>query len=360
MSAERGVAGKSAARIPSLDGLRAIAVTTVLFGHLCGTRGFSVFNAYPRVGDVAHLGVTVFFVISGFLITGLLIKEQADTGAISLRNFYLRRVLRIVPAFLVFVICMLVAAAVGVVQITGMDVATALTWTVNFNPDRSWVVGHLWSLSVEEQFYLLWPATIVFLGLTKGRNWAIVSFLAAPVIRTVMHIVMPHSPLRDLEIFPAVADPMAIGCIVAIERERLLASRWWLALTRPVWAWPLVAFAVAVLRFSNYTAVSFFGTPLTLVALAAIVEGSTRWTGTAARFLNSRSLIWLGTLSYSLYLWQQPFLNRTAPALLSSFPVNLAAAFLCASASYYLIETPFLKLRRRFRSSAKVPTAALA
>lgn len=77
---------------------------TVLFGHLCGTRGFSNFVSYPRVGDIARLGVTVFFVISGFLITGLLMKEQAGTGAISLRNFYLRRVLRFVPAFLVFVI----------------------------------------------------------------------------------------------------------------------------------------------------------------------------------------------------------------------------------------------------------------
>lgn len=184
------------------------------------------------------------------------------------------------------------------------------------------------------------------------------SFLAAPVVRAVMHIAMPHSHLRDLEIFPAVADPMAIGCLVAIERERLLANRWWLALTRPVWAWPMLAFAVLVLRFSDFTAINLLATPLTLIAFAAIVEGSTRWTGTAARVLNSRPLIWLGTLSYSLYLWQQPFLNRTSRALLSSFPFNLTAAFLCASASYYLVETPFLKLRRRFGSKAIVASAA--
>jgi peptidoglycan/LPS O-acetylase OafA/YrhL len=312
------------------------------------------------VGEVARLGVTVFFVISGFLITGLLMKEQADSGSISLKNFYLRRVLRIVPAFLVFVTCMLVAAAFGVVQLTGTDVATALTWTVNFNPTRSWAIGHLWSLSVEEQFYLLWPATIVICGLTKGRNWAIAAFFLAPVTRAVMHVLLPHSPLRDLEIFPAVADSMAIGCIVAIERDRLLTCRWWLGLTRPACAWPMVVVVLALLPLNNYTAISFFATPLTLVALAAIVEGSTRWTGAAARVLNARAVVWIGALSYSLYLWQQPFLNRSSQALLNSFPMNLVAAFACAVASYYLIERPFLKLRRRFRATGEVPTAAPA
>ena len=352
MSVRAEIRGESATRIPSLDGLRAISVLSVLLGHLCGTRGFSIFDPYPRVGDVARLGVTVFFVISGFLITGLLMKERADTGDISLRNFYVRRVLRIVPAFLVFVVCMLGASALGLVQLTGTDLATALTWTVNFNPHRSWAIGHLWSLSVEEQFYLLWPATIVLFGLARGRNWAIVAFVAAPVIRVGMHVLLPQSPLRDLEIFPAVADPMAIGCIVAIERERLLKYRWWLALTRPVAAWPMLAFAALMLRFSDYTAVSFVMVPLTLVALVAIVEGSTRWTGAAARALNTPALVWIGTLSYSLYLWHQPFLNRGSEAPWTSFPLNLLATFGCAIGSYYLIEAPFLKLRRRFRAGA--------
>jgi peptidoglycan/LPS O-acetylase OafA/YrhL len=350
--------GVGVPRIPSLDGLRAISVMSVLFGHVCGTRGFTLFSAYPRVGDVARVGVTVFFVISGFLITGLLMKEQADTGAISLRKFYVRRILRIVPAFLVFVICMMGASAFGFAQLSGVDLATALTWTVNFNPHRSWVLGHLWSLSVEEQFYLLWPITLFICALIRARNWAIAAFIGAPVIRVIMHVVLPHSPLRDLEIFPAVADPMAIGCIVAIERERLLSCRWWLALSQPVAVWPMAALVIVTLRFSGYTVISFFLVPLTLISLAAIVEGSTRWTGAAARALNSHGLVWVGTLSYSLYLWQQPFVNRTSQAWLCSFPVNIVAAFACAMASYYLVERPFLKLRRHFRTVARTTASA--
>jgi peptidoglycan/LPS O-acetylase OafA/YrhL len=347
-------------RIRSLDGLRAISVAAVLFGHLCGTRGFEFFGAYPHVGDVARLGVTVFFVISGFLITGLLMSEMVETGGISLRKFYARRVLRIVPAFLVFVFCMLIATSLGFVQLTGLDLATAFTWTVNFNPSRSWAIGHLWSLSVEEQFYLLWPATIVICGLKKGRNWAIVAFVAAPVIRAAMHIALPHSPARDLEIFPAVADSMAIGCVVAIERDRLLQCRWWQALTRPVIAWFMLAIVLAILPFNDYTVVSCFATPMTLIALAAIVEGSTRWSGMASRVLNARAMVWIGTLSYSLYLWQQPFLNRNSHALWSTFPMNLVLAFACACVSYYLVERPFLKLRRHFRAgrSSSAPRTA--
>jgi peptidoglycan/LPS O-acetylase OafA/YrhL len=351
-------AENGAPRVRSLDGLRAISVTAVLFGHLCGTRGFGFFDAFPHAGDVARLGVIVFFVISGFLITSLLMREQADTGRISLRNFYVRRVLRIVPAFLVFMICVIVASAFGLVKVNGADLVTAFTWTVNFNPDRSWVIGHLWSLSVEEQFYLLWPATIVICGLTKGRNLAMLAFVAAPVIRAAMHIALPRSSLRDLEIFPAVADPMAIGCIVAIERDRLLASRWWRELTRPIVSLAMFAVALALLPFNDYTAVSFFGAPLTLVVVAVVVEGSTRWTEYASKVLNTRALTWLGALSYSLYLWQQPFLNRSSHALLNSFPVNLLAAFACAVASYYLVEAPFLRLRRRFRPDAKPSVVA--
>ncbi|NUO71390.1 MAG: acyltransferase, partial [Frateuria sp.] len=116
-------ASSTGTRMPSLDGLRAVSILMVCYGHLCGTRRFPVSIAqYGRwCGDVAHLGVLVFFVISGFLITLLLMGERETTGGISLKRFYLRRMVRIFPAFYAFILVMAVATASGAVQLTGRD-----------------------------------------------------------------------------------------------------------------------------------------------------------------------------------------------------------------------------------------------
>ena len=117
-------------RIPSLDGFRAISILMVCYGHLSGTRNFPVsIVEYGRwCGDVAHLGVLVFFVISGFLITSLLMSEHEMTDAVSLKRFYLRRIVRIFPAFYAFILVMAVATLLGAAQLTGRDFAYALTY----------------------------------------------------------------------------------------------------------------------------------------------------------------------------------------------------------------------------------------
>jgi peptidoglycan/LPS O-acetylase OafA/YrhL len=344
------VRGNLRQRTPSLDGLRAASICVVLLGHLCGTAGFPL-NAHTQfVAPLARYGVTVFFVISGFLITGLLLAEHQATGRISLRDFYIRRILRIVPAFALFLISMALAHAAGLVSLTTTDLLTALTWTVNFNPNRSWVIGHLWSLSVEEQFYLLWPATVVLLGFARSRWVAITAVLAGPVVRVGMRVAFHHSALRDLEIFPAVADSIAIGCVVALHRGQLVTSHWWQVLSSQRMIVPVFVMVGILAAYDGYTPIPILGGPLTLIATAALVEGSTRASGTVlGRLLNSKPVEWVGMLSYSLYLWQQPFLNRAVRSTFTSFPLNICAALLCAILSFYLLERPFLRLRRRFR-----------
>jgi peptidoglycan/LPS O-acetylase OafA/YrhL len=340
-------------RIQSLDGLRAIAICAVIAGHLYGT----IAVPPPIVENISRLGVVVFFVISGFLITGLLLAEQNSTGTVSLRGFYFRRVIRIVPAFLVFVFAMVAANQLGRVALSSRDIVGALTWTVNYMPDRSWSIGHLWSLSVEEQFYLLWPASVALLGFASSNKLAIGMFFLAPAVRAGMRILLPHSPLRDLEVFPAVCDSIAIGCIVAVARDKLHMSHLWKLLTNSVLAVPLAGFALAVSICSDRTIVDLIGTPFALLAIAAIVEGSTRWAGLGFKLLNNRPIIFIGVLSYSLYLWQQPFLNRHIDAAFTHFPLNICAAFICALGSYNFIEKPFLKLRRRrHRVAAGLPS----
>jgi peptidoglycan/LPS O-acetylase OafA/YrhL len=146
-------------RIPSLDGLRAVSIILVIASHaIQGTHSF-VFRLFFLHSD---LGVRVFFIISGFLITSLLLRERAETGRISLPLFYIRRTLRILPPFVLFVGVVAIFNAFGIIQVPPGNWIYALTYTMNFDTHAPWVLGHLWSLSVEEQFYLLWPLVMRF------------------------------------------------------------------------------------------------------------------------------------------------------------------------------------------------------
>jgi peptidoglycan/LPS O-acetylase OafA/YrhL len=179
-------------RIPSLDGLRAISILAVMLGHAQGTRGFPDNPVLHLFGDTGNLGVRVFFVISGFLITSLLLAEQERNGRISLRVFYLRRALRICPACYVYIIVIGVLGAVGAVEVRKGDLVFAATYTNNFVADRSWVLGHLWSLAVEEQFYLLWPAMLCLGGRRRAVIGAIAVVAVSPLLRISAWYLLPE------------------------------------------------------------------------------------------------------------------------------------------------------------------------
>jgi len=360
---ERNSMAAGGGRIPSLDGLRAVSISLVLYGHLEGGHGFPSIGITRWFGDVAHLGVTVFFVISGFLITSLLMSERERTGTISLKNFYLRRTLRIFPAFYAFILALIAASVLGWIDLGGRDLAFALTYTVNYDADRSWNIGHLWSLSIEEQFYLLWPFVFLMLRERRAVIAAVLAFAAGPLVRLAMRLAFPAgSPWRDLEIFPAMADSIAIGCVLALLRPWLLEQAWYLRLTGSAWlAIVLVPLILAINSRLGYGLVDLVGSPILLVSIALLIEASTRRAQSlAGRFLNLPPVVFLGVLSYSLYLWQQPFLNRHLDTTPTSFPLNLALAFGCALLSYFLIERPLVGVRRRLERSPVLPDAKLA
>lgn len=349
-------------RIPSLDGLRAVSIGLVLFGHARGTAGFPPARWYDALGDLANLGVNIFFIISGFLISSLLMGERARTGTVSLKGFYLRRALRILPAAYVFVLAVVVAARLGWLRLGGSDVAAALAYVVNFDAWRSWNIGHLWSLSVEEQFYLIWPLLFVWLAPRRALFAALAAFIAAPLVRTGMRLAFPPGPWRGLEIFPAVADGIAIGAVIALLRPWLLTQPAYLRLTRSRWLWLLLPLIVLVNRYRGYAWVDLLLWPWMLLAMAILVEASARRVGTWGwSVLNWRPMVLLGTLSYSVYLWQQPFLNRQVNAAATRFPLNIVLVFLAAALSYLLVERPFLRLRRRVtRGRVRSPGAGEA
>jgi peptidoglycan/LPS O-acetylase OafA/YrhL len=344
-----------AGRIASLDGLRAISILAVLFGHLLGTRNFLSSDAWKStgIGDLAHLGVRVFFVISGFLITSLLIQEMDRTRRIDLKAFYVRRVYRIFPAFYAYLIIVFIASGVGLIKVPLDDAIFAMTYTINYEVDRSWYVGHTWSLSVEEQFYMLWPATIWLAGVRRGLWASAAMVVLAPIIRIGWYYVLPTQVKLIGEAFPTVADSIALGCLLAgtrgwLERQPFYA---WLMRTPAFFLVPLLAVAVNS-QASHARAFWLLGETVVNASIAITVHRCILTPdGVVGRVLNSRVLSYIGVLSYSIYLWQQPFLDRTSDAFVHRFPQNIIFASVLALASYYLIEKPFLRLRHRLSAS---------
>jgi peptidoglycan/LPS O-acetylase OafA/YrhL len=348
----------AAGKLPSLDGLRGIAIALVLIGHLHATPGFPELGLEHLLGDYGLLGVRIFFVISGFLITTLLLRELDQHGAISLKAFYARRALRILPASLAFLAAIGIAAWLGWIAVGRGEWLAALAYTMNYVPVPSWEIGHLWSLSVEEQFYLLWPLLLARAELRRAALVALAFFLLAAPLRVAMRVLIDDTALEDLPVFPAVADGIAIGCLFAIARPWLRAQVWYLRASDPRWLPLQVPLVFVIHHASNaWGWVDLLGYPLLLLQVAMIVEASTRWDPRrlAARVLNAAPLAWLGSVSYSLYLWQQPFLHHRLQAVHTTFPLNLTLAFGMALLSYHLLERPLLRLRGRF---ARVAPAA--
>jgi peptidoglycan/LPS O-acetylase OafA/YrhL len=331
--------------IPSLDGLRAISIAAVLLGHLAGTRGaphaLTAVIRNPYV-DFAHLGVRVFFVISGFLITGLLRQEHRRTGTISLSRFYLRRTLRIFPAYYVLLSVLGVLTLAGVIVVPSSDFLHALTYTVNYAPNRVWWIGHLWSLAVEEQFYLLWPTAVVLVGITRSWRVALVVMCVAPLLRVAEAALWPAWQPMVGTTFETTADALAVGCLLALARDDLMKRSSYARAVSSRWIAPallLLGLAISL----RYRPGLLFGDTIVNVAIALIIDRCVRRPeGLAGRVLNTRPLIFVGALSYSLYLWQQLFLNRASNAAANAFPVNILLAVGCALGSYYLVEQPVL------------------
>ncbi len=339
-------------RIRGLDGLRAISIILVLLGHVAGTRFAYSVAFYDRFGDLANLGVRVFFIISGYLITTLLLREVEKTGTVSLPKFYFRRTMRIFPAFYIFLLVMAAAHAFHLIELQKGDLLYGFTYTTNFHYERSWWVGHIWSLSVEEQFYLLWPATILLLGVRRGLRSAALVVLVSPFLRLAISHFWPAQRVGIGQTFPTIFDTIATGCLLTGYWKEINEQPWFGKLLRSRW-FVLIPIAAVILNMKaggriRWALLETIINLLIAICIARAVSISGDWT---ARLLNWPPLAFIGVMSYSLYLWQQPFLNRTSTAWPSSFPVNACLAIAAALLSYYLVERPFLALRERLEKS---------
>ena len=331
-------------RIPSLDGLRASSISLVLVAHFAYSAGFPIEHSW-WTDLYAHYGVRIFFVISGFLITTLLRREQERTGTISLKQFYIRRAYRLLPAAYVYLI------AVTIIFHQSLPykyVLAAYLYLTSYALHSPWPLMHLWSLSVEEQFYLLWPAAMAF-GLIAARRLAYGALVFALVARFVfLQGVWPEGGLWS---FPAVADSLAAGCLLALYQP-------WLSKHRSVFTWrgfPLiwaVTFSIPVVHHYHYVLhfwhiaglVQMSALPLFNLGIVLSIQNAIT---VRPRFLNTPMVIWIGNLSYSLYLWQMPFTDPNVRSWATTFPQNVILTLLAATISFYAIEQPIRKLGER-------------
>jgi peptidoglycan/LPS O-acetylase OafA/YrhL len=337
--------------IPALDGFRMVAVFLVIFFHFG-------FDAVPG-GD----GVMMFFVLSGFLITWLLIKEHERTGAISFRAFYRRRTLRIFPAFYGF--WLLIVGAGLVLHGAG---PSAHAWSAFFYVSNYYsaltghpvsAFSHTWSLAIEEQFYLLWPLVFVCCrGSLPLLTRVLVTLIASVALnRLVLVFVFAVDGSYLYSALDTRVDQLLIGCLTAVLlRRRALEWLWSRVCCHPVAPLVTVSLLVGSVAFGEqvlwrYRDVAGYTVHAVLYAVLIVqlvaLSDSPLWS-----WLNSAPARFLGLISYPLYLYQEVTLYSVREALQQQpVIVQLLAAIAVtvgvASMSYYVIERPFLRMKHR-------------
>jgi peptidoglycan/LPS O-acetylase OafA/YrhL len=341
--------------IPSLDGLRALSILSVIFAHTNWflprfLTGSSLFQF--TIGN-SRSGVTVFFVISGFLITNLLLKEFDKTGKIALGRFYFRRSMRIFPAFYLYLL--VVGVLMLLHRLPAMNLRSflaAATYTWCYYPQaQGYFLQHSWSLSIEEQFYLFWPALLLLL---HSRNLIVRASVALivlmPALRVLLYFLAPGLRGYEYYLIYGWLDTMMVGCLLALLNRvgwfRQLKGRflnWATALAMGAFAFYLNPMLVAVLPkpYSGLYALLLYPF-LTAACIAGVLLFVVEHPGSiAGRFLNLAWLRWIGVLSYSLYLWQQLFVSQHLHVL----PYGYLFLLLASLSSFWLVEQPFLRLR---------------
>ena len=365
MQASDSPSNRSVGHIPALNGIRGFAILVVMLFHT----GIQTF-----VGG--FIGVDVFFVLSGFLITSLLVKEFDRLGHINLKNFYLRRILRLAPAFILLLLAVNIASLLLLnrtqIKYTLIDSLIALfylsNWSWAFDIHRPNLLAHAWSLSIEEQFYLLWPLILMTLLRHIRSRWRIVAViffcaLAAWLLRIFL-LTQGATFERVYTGLDTRADALLLGCgLGVLLSSNLLSDRWRnrLAQILPVLT-PCCLLSLLYLCFTiewhNLQLYYWLFFVIELLVAIIILDVFVAERSLVQRILGAKFLTWVGNISYGLYLWHYVVYKAIRILHGNEWQVLIIGScltFFIAILSYRYLERPFLQIKNRFRTSTDGP-----
>jgi len=340
-------------RIARLDGVRAVAVSLVVLLHVSLNMHLFKEGSLPDLfaSTIGLLGVNVFFVLSGYLITTLLLKERARTGTVDVRAFYGRRIARIFPPFYAYLAVVALLSIFGHLAVpTFADFAIDAAYLRNVFGflGQHWYTGHSWTLDMEEQFYLVWPLVMLG-GALLSKRFAILAFVLEPVVRIAFYFAFPHArESMSIQILTH-ADFLMLGCVAAIA---LPANPKALPFFQHS-ALRALAPVALLLYFANiFPSRRFHGIwdftigyslQAALLAIVLVPIFVAKAGSPYDRFFSLPALVWLGRISYSVYLWQQLFIVPFRGSILQVFPIDVFCAIAAGAASYYFIERRFAR-----------------
>jgi peptidoglycan/LPS O-acetylase OafA/YrhL len=337
-----------AKRILGLDGLRALSVIAVFFHHTGGT-----------LMKGGYIGVEVFFVLSGYLITSILCREKNKSGAIDFVGFYIRRARRLYPALILLLVAVVAYCAIYNKYNLTLETIPSLFYVMNWYRAFEWydavLTGHTWSLAIEEQFYLLWPLLLSLLIWCSPRKLPLFIFaliLSIVAWRTYLFLGNAHLS-RIYNGFDTHADALLVGALLALVSTDVLRR------VGLLWV-PALAFLLVVLFNQEMTDFSLSRHGFGIVAVASamvIAKVVSDQSSMLVRVLSFKPLVWLGTVSYGFYLWHYPLIQAVMygghdpilgfyGSLAYPIPFLVGTIFLgtllITSISWYFVEKPII------------------
>lgn len=342
--------------IKGFNALRAFSVTLVVITHLdlsdwIPNTDFVMTRVWPMIAG--GFGVQIFFVLSGFLISSILLNEQKSKGSINFKNFFARRFIRLLPPLLVFFILIAIANFNGYLMNAKESILYAVFYMYNFVPREfySYEMGHFWSLGVEEQFYLLWPFVLSFIKKPKFQLIfiGILILVCCFVVMSLNSWEINKNYFIGRWFIPA-SCPILVGCFGAIVNHYYTEQlKKWLSHTFLVVVVILGTYSFSLYAPLKLVPTGIFVQSISVITLLLLIFHSQekKW----VNILEFKPLSYIGIISYGIYVYQGFFLRTGGGSELwfQQLPQNIILTLVVAVVSYELIEKPILKLKRRFQ-----------